>query len=226
MANHSQKLHNGSSSKNINNSNNTEGIAAIVSKLNSLGRDMKKLKENVHAIQRLSMASLEDLPLSAMELNIVWALLDTTHALTIAHCLEKKAKLEGANEQAPGKLTKEFHAKTTSGVPTSSVDQCKAVYANDEAPIDNISINETDEVSDIANNESQVAQEEDDVPTKVFPCQLSPKELNPRSFTLSCTIRRLNFYAMTDLGASINVIPVETVEGGRGEYVSIKKTLD
>ncbi|GKG49330.1 hypothetical protein Tco_0515782, partial [Tanacetum coccineum] len=29
----------------------TEGIAAIVSKLDILGRDMKKLKENVHAIQ-------------------------------------------------------------------------------------------------------------------------------------------------------------------------------
>ncbi|GJU31447.1 hypothetical protein Tco_1175036 [Tanacetum coccineum] len=32
-------------------SGNSEGITAIVSKLNSLGRDMKKLKENIHAIQ-------------------------------------------------------------------------------------------------------------------------------------------------------------------------------
>ncbi|GJT41845.1 hypothetical protein Tco_0941710 [Tanacetum coccineum] len=30
---------------------NTDGLAAIVSKLDNLGRDMKKLKENVHAIQ-------------------------------------------------------------------------------------------------------------------------------------------------------------------------------
>nr|GEX27810.1 hypothetical protein [Tanacetum cinerariifolium] len=29
----------------------SEGIASIVNKLDSLGRDMKKLKENVHAIQ-------------------------------------------------------------------------------------------------------------------------------------------------------------------------------
>ncbi|GKA78728.1 hypothetical protein Tco_0785265, partial [Tanacetum coccineum] len=151
-------------------SNNTEGIAAIVSKLDSLGRDMKKLKENVHAIQRLSMASLEDLPLSAMELNIAWALLDTTHALTIAHCLEKKAKLEGANEQAPGKLV---------GTPSRRMIQCKAVYTNDEAPIDNISIKSTDEVSDIANIEITCGSGRNDVPTKVFPMQYRQKSQTP-----------------------------------------------
>ncbi|GJU23127.1 hypothetical protein Tco_1156469 [Tanacetum coccineum] len=37
--------------RNIVSSSNTEGITAIVNKLDSLGRDMKKLKENVHAIQ-------------------------------------------------------------------------------------------------------------------------------------------------------------------------------
>ncbi|GKA02670.1 reverse transcriptase domain-containing protein [Tanacetum coccineum] len=37
--------------RNIDSISNTKGIAAIVSKLDSLGRDMKKLKENVHAIQ-------------------------------------------------------------------------------------------------------------------------------------------------------------------------------
>ncbi|GKB00737.1 reverse transcriptase domain-containing protein [Tanacetum coccineum] len=36
---------------NIESSNDSEGIASIVSKLDSLGRDIKKLKENVHAIQ-------------------------------------------------------------------------------------------------------------------------------------------------------------------------------
>ncbi|GJU62644.1 hypothetical protein Tco_1244479 [Tanacetum coccineum] len=51
MADHSQKWHDGSSSRSIYNNSNAEGIPAIVSKLDSLGRDMKKLKENVHAIQ-------------------------------------------------------------------------------------------------------------------------------------------------------------------------------
>ncbi|GKC91716.1 hypothetical protein Tco_1152365 [Tanacetum coccineum] len=51
MADHSQNWHDGSSSRNIDSSSNSEVIAAIVNKLDSLGRDMKKLKENVHAIQ-------------------------------------------------------------------------------------------------------------------------------------------------------------------------------
>ncbi|GJZ06400.1 hypothetical protein Tco_0540193 [Tanacetum coccineum] len=51
MVDHSQKWHDGSSSKNIEISSNSEGIAAIVNKLENLGRDMKKLKENVQAIQ-------------------------------------------------------------------------------------------------------------------------------------------------------------------------------
>nr|GEV80117.1 hypothetical protein [Tanacetum cinerariifolium] len=37
--------------RNIESSSNSEGIAAIVNKLENLGRDIKKLKENVHAIQ-------------------------------------------------------------------------------------------------------------------------------------------------------------------------------
>ncbi|GKD06958.1 putative reverse transcriptase domain-containing protein [Tanacetum coccineum] len=51
MADHSQKWHDGSSRRKIESSNTSEGIATIVSKLDNLGRDMKKLKENVHAIQ-------------------------------------------------------------------------------------------------------------------------------------------------------------------------------
>ncbi|GJS11361.1 hypothetical protein Tco_0368157 [Tanacetum coccineum] len=51
MAGHSQKWHNGSSNRNIESSSNSEGITTIVNKLENLGRDIKKLKENVHTIQ-------------------------------------------------------------------------------------------------------------------------------------------------------------------------------
>nr|GEU48804.1 hypothetical protein [Tanacetum cinerariifolium] len=50
MANHFQKWHDGILSRSLS-SSNTNGLVAIVSKLDNLGRDMKKLKENVHAIQ-------------------------------------------------------------------------------------------------------------------------------------------------------------------------------
>ncbi|GJR37484.1 hypothetical protein Tco_1213168 [Tanacetum coccineum] len=51
MADHSQKWHDGSSSRNTDSSSNSEGITNIGSKLDSLDRDIKKLKEHVHAIQ-------------------------------------------------------------------------------------------------------------------------------------------------------------------------------
>ncbi|GJX68667.1 hypothetical protein Tco_0304394 [Tanacetum coccineum] len=50
MTEHSQKWHDGSCRKNISSIGNSDGIAAIVNKLDNLGRDMKKLEENVHAI--------------------------------------------------------------------------------------------------------------------------------------------------------------------------------
>ncbi|GKD08603.1 hypothetical protein Tco_1188288 [Tanacetum coccineum] len=51
MADHSQKWHDGTLSRSLSSNSNTDGLAAIVSKLDNLRRDMKKLKENVHAIQ-------------------------------------------------------------------------------------------------------------------------------------------------------------------------------
>nr|GEX50028.1 hypothetical protein [Tanacetum cinerariifolium] len=65
MADHLQKWHDGSTSRKVSNGC-LDGIAAIANKLDSLGRDIKKLKENVHAIPRSrmlrksSMESLDD----------------------------------------------------------------------------------------------------------------------------------------------------------------------
>ncbi|GJS40330.1 reverse transcriptase domain-containing protein [Tanacetum coccineum] len=139
MADHSQKWHDGSSSRNVDNSSNADRITAIVNKLENLGRDMKKLKENVHDIQ-----------VESDEVN-------------------------------------------------SSPDQCKSVYTNKEAPLNNAS----PKVSSVYTKYSQ----NEGTSSRVLLCQLPPKESNPRNFTLSCTIGSLNFYAMADLGASVNVIP-------------------
>ncbi|GJS21574.1 hypothetical protein Tco_0450206 [Tanacetum coccineum] len=51
MADYSQKWHNGTTSRNIRSSSSMDGLAALVNKLDNLGRDMKKLKESVCAIQ-------------------------------------------------------------------------------------------------------------------------------------------------------------------------------
>ncbi|GKA06314.1 zinc finger, CCHC-type containing protein [Tanacetum coccineum] len=50
-------------------------------------------------------------------------------------------------------------------------------------------------------------QNEEGVMSGALPCQLPPKELNPRSFTLPCTIGSVNLYVMADLGASVNIMP-------------------
>ncbi|GKA62905.1 hypothetical protein Tco_0762424 [Tanacetum coccineum] len=50
MADNSQKWHNGASNRRTSN-NNSDGITVITSKLDNLGRDMKKLQEDIHAIQ-------------------------------------------------------------------------------------------------------------------------------------------------------------------------------
>ncbi|GKD35707.1 hypothetical protein Tco_1251216 [Tanacetum coccineum] len=50
---HCQKWHDGTTSMNIGSSSSKDGLAALVNKLDNLGRDMKKLKESVHAIQEV-----------------------------------------------------------------------------------------------------------------------------------------------------------------------------
>ncbi|GKA61426.1 hypothetical protein Tco_0760833 [Tanacetum coccineum] len=50
MADHSQKWHDETSSMNISSNSDTDGLVAVISILDNLGQDMKKLKENVHAI--------------------------------------------------------------------------------------------------------------------------------------------------------------------------------
>ncbi|GKB83074.1 hypothetical protein Tco_0949969 [Tanacetum coccineum] len=50
MADHSQKWHDVTISRNIRSSSRKDGLATLVNKLDNLGRDIKKLKENVHAI--------------------------------------------------------------------------------------------------------------------------------------------------------------------------------
>ncbi|GJX88521.1 hypothetical protein Tco_0340535 [Tanacetum coccineum] len=51
MADHSQKCHDGTTSRNIGSNSSKDRLAALVNKLDNLGRDMKKLKESVHAIR-------------------------------------------------------------------------------------------------------------------------------------------------------------------------------
>ncbi|GJS24755.1 reverse transcriptase domain-containing protein [Tanacetum coccineum] len=60
---------------------------------------------------------------------------------------------------------------------------------------------------DMKKLKENVAQNNEERTTEVLQCKLPPKEQNPGNFTLPCTIGDFNFYAMADLGASVNVMP-------------------
>ncbi|GJZ82500.1 reverse transcriptase domain-containing protein [Tanacetum coccineum] len=114
--------------------------------------------------------------------------------------LQENAKINTRNQATSLKnletqieqLTKEFHTKAANEINNPSLDQCKAIS--------------------IASNKGTQIVQTNDASLKILPCQLPPKELNPRNFTLPCTIGSLNFYAMVDLGAIGNVIPKSIFE--------------
>ncbi|GJU40794.1 reverse transcriptase domain-containing protein, partial [Tanacetum coccineum] len=243
MADHSQKWHDGSFSRNIESSSNSEGIASIVNKLENLGRDMKKLKENVYAVQVgcqiCEGAHLDkDRPLNEEVKRVeedkygefrrpspfsngtkyrvgppgYYTRIDNRLSFGEKRpSLEELMNLETQIEQ----LTKEFHTKAANEINNSSFDQCKVVYADKKTPNDN----GQHEVS--FNNCTQIVQEKV-ASSKVLPCQLPPKEINPGNFTLPFTIGSLNFYVMADLGASVNVIPKSMFE--HLKLAQLKKT--
>ncbi|GKF20483.1 hypothetical protein Tco_0069121 [Tanacetum coccineum] len=193
MVDHSQKWHDGSSSRNIESNSNTERIAAIVGCQLCGGAHLDKvcpLNEEVKSVEEVKNGEFGcSSPFSNGAKYRVGPPGYYTHIDNRPPFGEKWPSLEELmnkhlkestrrRDEMEEWLTKVFHAKNASEVPYSSVDQCMAVYANDKEAVENTCSNETNEVSFLANNEAQVAQEKDDVPTKVFPCQLPPKELN------------------------------------------------
>ncbi|GJY96286.1 reverse transcriptase domain-containing protein [Tanacetum coccineum] len=259
-------------SRNIENSSNSKGIDAIVNKLENLGRDMKKLKENVHAIQvgcqNRGGAHLDkDCPLNE-EVKIIEEAkygefgrpapfsygtkyrvgppryytyvnnhppfgekrpsLEELMNKHLEESTQKRAEMEEwvkklqenaeintRNQSASLKnletqieqLTKEFHTKAANEMNNSSIGQCKAMYANKETPRDN----KPHEASFVFDKYTHVVQEKY-VSSKILPCQLPPKELNPGNFTSPYTIGSVKFYVITDLGTSVDVIPKSLFE--------------
>ncbi|GJY60083.1 mutator type transposase [Tanacetum coccineum] len=155
-----QKWHDVTSSRNISNSNNTDGLAAIVRP--HLDKECP-LNEEVKQVEEVKYDEFG-----------------------------RPAPFNGSNG-----------AKFRVG-------QCKVVNVDHETsniPISSSKLNNLHGVSFLSDSDSQIAQNNDERTTKVLPCKLPPKEQNPGNFTLPCTIGDFHFYAMTDLGASINVMP-------------------
>ncbi|GJV11001.1 hypothetical protein Tco_1352542 [Tanacetum coccineum] len=182
MADHSQKWYGRTTRKNIGSSSSNDGLAALVNKLDNMGRDMKKLKESVHAIQ------------------VGCQICEGPH-------LDKDCPL---NEEV--KQVKETDNRPTHGKKRQNSEELLAKHQEESArrstkmegwikKLQEITVDQETSGLNKLHRVSFISGPESDTP-EVLQHQLPPKELNPGSFTLPCTIGKFNFYAMADLDMS------------------------
>ncbi|GJX33298.1 reverse transcriptase domain-containing protein [Tanacetum coccineum] len=169
MADHSQKWHDRTTSKNIIISSSKDGLDALVGcqicegphldKDCPINEEVKQVEENVKINTRNQNASLKN--------------------------------LETQIEQ----LTEELRSKKEKS------EQAKVVIVEHEGPSSPKKIKNIHGISFLS--DSQEENTNDQLPTK---------ESNPGHFMLPCTIDNFNFYVMSDLGASVNVLPRNILE--------------
>ncbi|GJW63895.1 hypothetical protein Tco_0115779 [Tanacetum coccineum] len=215
MLDHSQKWHDGTTSRNIRSSSSKDGLAALVNKLDNLGRDMKKLKESVHAIQ-VGCQICEgphldkDCPLNE-EVRQVEDVRYGEFGQTTPFDGNNGGKF---HVRPPGYYTKTDN-RPPYGERRQNLEELLAKHQEEYAQrsTEMEGLNKLHGVSFISGFKSNTPN--------VLQHQLPPKELNPGSFTLPCTIGKFNFYAMVDLDMSKKA-PLGIVENIR---VKIDKFL-
>ncbi|GJT95560.1 reverse transcriptase domain-containing protein [Tanacetum coccineum] len=243
--------------RNIRSSSSKDGLAALVNKLDNLGRDMKKLKESVHAIQ-VGCQIYEgphldkDCPLNVGEKQVEEVRYGEFRRTTPFN------EYNGGNFRVgpPGYYTKTDN-RPPYGERRQRLEELLAKHQEESARRstkmevwikklqENVEINIRNQNASLKNLETQIEQlteelrsrkEKSEQPKVVtvehegpsslkkiknlhgisflFDSreentndQLHTKESNPGHFMLPCTIGNFNFYAMADLGASVNVLP-------------------
>ncbi|GJV74043.1 zinc knuckle CX2CX4HX4C containing protein [Tanacetum coccineum] len=201
MVDHSPIWHDRTRSRNIRSSSSKYGLATLVNKLDNLGRDMKKLKESVHAIQ-VGCQICEgphldkDCPLNEEVKQVEEVKYGEFRRTT---------PFNGNNEGnfrlgPPGYYTKTDN-RPPYGEKRQSLEELLAKHQEESARRKQIKTVTSDQETSGLNKlhgVSFISGPESNTP-EVLQHQLPPKELNPGSFTLPCTISKFNFYAMADL---------------------------
>nr|GEV73427.1 hypothetical protein [Tanacetum cinerariifolium] len=204
MVDHSQKWHDGTTSTNIGSSSSNDGLAALVNKLDNLGRDMNKLKESVHAIQVRYGEFGRTTPSNGtnkgkFRVGPPGYYTKTDNRPTYGERRQSLEELlakhqeestQRSTEMEIEQLTKELHSRNTKSK------QEKVVIVKHEGPCSPNKLQNLHGISFLS--DSQEENTNDQLPTK---------ESNPGHFTLPCPIGNFNFYAMADLEASVNVLP-------------------
>ncbi|GJW96279.1 reverse transcriptase domain-containing protein [Tanacetum coccineum] len=224
MANHSQKWHDETSSRNVSSNSNTDGLAAIVSKLDNLERDMKKLKENVHTIQ-VGCKICEGPHLDKeCPLNEEFKQLEEVKYREFG----RSAPFNGSNGAKfrvgpPGYYTRTdnrppYREKRPSLEELMNKHQEESSQRSAEMKewTTYVAHSSSTEQCKVVNNDHETQHRKlnnkEGWTTKDIQCQLPHKELNPGNFTLPYTIGNFNFYGLADLGANVNVMPRNTFE--------------
>ncbi|GJZ62066.1 hypothetical protein Tco_0618203 [Tanacetum coccineum] len=199
MADHSQKWHDGRTSKNIRSSNNKDGLAALVNKLDNLGRDMNKLNESVHAIQ-------------------------VGYQICEGPYLDKDCPLNKEVKQVKevryGELGRTMPFNRNNGGGQILAKTIKK-YIEEASMRQDLVANKslTMEDKDVRINRRC---------SSLLLNQLPPKEKDPVSFILPCLIGRLDVNnALADLGASISIMPFSMYKRlGIGKLEIIKMKIE
>ncbi|GJZ82031.1 zinc knuckle CX2CX4HX4C containing protein [Tanacetum coccineum] len=245
------------SSRNIRSSSSNDGLAALINKLDNLGRDIKKLKKSVHAIQvgcqickgphldkdcplKEEVKQVEEVrygefgrtapfngsnggnfcvrppgyytkidnrPSYAERRQILEELLakhkeeSARRSIAMEEWIKKlkeNAEINTRNQGASLKNLETQIEQLTNELRSmkEKSEEAKVVTVENEGPSSPKRLKNLHGISFLFDS-----QEENTIN------QLPTKESNPGHFTLPCTISNFNFYAMANLGASVNVLP-------------------
>ncbi|GJV19763.1 reverse transcriptase domain-containing protein [Tanacetum coccineum] len=233
MADHSQKWHDGTTSRNIVSRISNDGLADLVNKLDNLGRDMKKLKESVHAIQvrhgefgqttpfngnnegkfRVGppgyYTKTDNRPPYGERRQSLEELLAKHQEESARRSTEMEVWIKKLQENAEINIRNQ--SASLKNLETQIEQLTKEIHSNktpnsSSGQIKIVTANQETYVLNKLHGVSFISETESDTPD-ALQHQLPSKELNLGSFTLPCTISNFNFYVMAGLGASINVMP-------------------
>ncbi|GJS95844.1 zinc knuckle CX2CX4HX4C containing protein [Tanacetum coccineum] len=253
MADHSPKWHDGTSSKNIRNSSINDGLAALVNKLDNLGRDMKKLNESVHAIQVGCQICKgphldKDCPLSK-EVKIIEEYFSANSGFSNDDEFKNVTSIpdEDLKQTSPKQTTTHYIEPYVPPIPFprrleqhaeealihKTMESLKKIKSNRHFLKE---IRQSDEypkhIKDLVAN-MLLTMENEDVKinrrcSALLLNQLPPKEKDTGSFILPCSIGRLDVNnTLADLGANINIMPFSMYKRlGIGKLETIKMNIE
>nr|GEZ28060.1 hypothetical protein [Tanacetum cinerariifolium] len=246
MPDHSQKWHNGTLSRSLSSNSNIDGLVAIVSKLDNLGRDMKKLKENVHAIQVGCQICKgphldKEYPLNEEAKQVEnakymeFGLLDpynekkrpSLEELINKHLEELARRSTKMNEwikklQESAEVNTRNQSTLLKNLETQIEQLTKELYSRATNEIPNKVVNDDLKTQHRPISSRKLINKEGWT-TKDLQCQLPPKEQNPRNFTFLALLVILTFTVfrsfLATVHAKINVFDKEISLGTNNDRV-------